>query len=66
MESVIETRSLESRLAIAVDHAHLFLCIVRDQQPQFYAESAEVLKTELCIVLDEAGAAGLLPDDPLE
>ena len=63
----VETRSLESRLAIAVAHAHLLCCIVKEGMlEKCHAGYIDELKQRLGAVLDEAEAAGLLEDVPDE
>ena len=59
------TRSLESRLAIAVAHAHLMACIAKENAlGRCHEGYIEEVERRLAVVLDEAENAGLLKDVP--
>ncbi len=65
-DEILETRSLESRMAIAIRAAHLFVNVVEmgviGNMPEYIKETGR----RLAVVLDEAETLGLLSDAPGE
>jgi hypothetical protein len=55
--------SLESRLAVAANNAHLYICMVQTDMPTYRPGWARRIERELASVLEEAEEANLLPKE---